>query len=46
MGVDYVNGRLVTDGEIDASLPEALIYEPSNGRLRLVGVEFIVDAAK
>jgi hypothetical protein len=45
MGVHYVNSALVGDGEIDASRPEALIYEPSNGGLRLVGVEFIVDAA-
>jgi hypothetical protein len=45
MGVHYVNGALVGDGEIDASQPEALIYEPSGDRLRLVGVEFIVDAA-
>jgi hypothetical protein len=45
MGVHYVNGALVTDGEIDASRPEALIYEPSGVHLRLVGVEFIVDAA-
>jgi hypothetical protein len=44
MGIHYVNGTLVGDGELDASHPEALIYEPSNGRLRLVGVEFIVDA--
>ncbi len=45
MGVHYINGDLVGDGEVDASHPEALIYEPSNGGLRLVGVEFIVDAA-
>jgi hypothetical protein len=45
MGVHYVNGALVMDGEIDASRPEALIYEPAGDRLRLVGVEFIVDAA-
>src|SRR5947209_6737359 len=45
MGTHYVNGGLVGDGEIDATKPEALIYEMSNGRLRLVGVEFIVDAA-
>jgi hypothetical protein len=45
MGVHYVNMALVGDGEIDASRPEALIYEPSGDRLRLVGVEFIVDAA-
>jgi hypothetical protein len=45
MGVHYVNGDLVGDGKIDASKPEALIYETLNGRVRLVGVEFIVDAA-
>jgi len=28
MGVHYVNGALVGDGEIDAARPEALIYEP------------------
>jgi hypothetical protein len=40
-----VNPTLVGDGQIDAAHPEALIYEPSNGKMRLVGVEFIVDAA-
>jgi hypothetical protein len=45
MGVHYISLSLVGDGEINASQPEALIYEPSNGGLRLVGVEFIVDAA-
>jgi hypothetical protein len=45
MGVHYVNGDLVGDGEIDASRPEALIYETRDGRARLVGVEFIVDSA-
>jgi hypothetical protein len=45
MGIHYVNGPLVGDGEIDASKPEALIYEPVNGKMRLVGVEYIVDAA-
>ena len=44
-GVHYVNGTLVGDGEIDGSHPEALIYEPANGDMRLAGVEFIVDAA-
>src|SRR4051794_41790032 len=46
MGVHYVNGGLVGDGEIDASQPEALIYEPQGNRWRFVGVEFIVDAAQ
>jgi len=45
MGVHYVNGGLVGNGEIDASHPEALIYETLNGETKLVGVEFIVDAA-
>ena len=45
LGLALVNGPLVADGEIDATKPEALIYEFSHGRARLVGVEFIVDAA-
>jgi hypothetical protein len=35
----------VGDGEIDVTRPEALIYEPVGNKRRLVGVEFIVDAA-
>lgn len=45
MGIHYVNGGLVGDGEIDVMHPEALIYEPIGNKRRLVGVEFIVDAA-
>jgi hypothetical protein len=46
MGIHYVNGALVGDGVIDVSHPEALIYEPSpDGKLRLVGVEYIVIAS-
>src|SRR5438105_4765206 len=45
MGVHYINLPLVGDGEVDAMHPEALIYEPVSGAMRLVGVEFIVDAA-
>jgi hypothetical protein len=45
MGVHYVNGALVNDGVIDASKPEALIYEPTPSGMLLVGVEYIVDAA-
>jgi hypothetical protein len=44
MGIHYVNGTLVGDGALDAERPEALMYEPRNGRLRFVGVEFIVLA--
>jgi|SRR5438270_4047409 len=47
MGIHYLNGALVGDGEIDARHPEALIYEPgSDGRIRLVGVEYIVIASQ
>jgi hypothetical protein len=45
MGVHYINGMLVGDGEVDATKPEALIYEPTKQGMKLVGVEFIVDAA-
>lgn len=44
MGVHYVKGSLL-DTRLDPSQPEALMYEVSNGRARLLGVEFIVDAA-
>jgi hypothetical protein len=45
MGVHYINLALYADGTLDATRPEALIYEPSKGGLTLVGVEYIVDAA-
>ena len=45
MGVHFINGPLVGDGGLDATAPEALVYEPlRNGRMRLVAVEFIVPA--
>jgi hypothetical protein len=44
MGIHYVNGALVGDGELDPRRPEAVMYEPRNGRLTLVGVEYIVLA--
>jgi hypothetical protein len=42
MGVHYVNGDFVGDGLLDAGKPEALMYERRNGRMYLLGVEFIV----
>lgn len=43
MGVHYLNAALVGDAVVDVLKPEALIYEPQeNGRLKLVGVEYIV----
>ena len=44
MGIHFVNGDLVGDGEIDALRPEALIYELTNKGLQLVGVEYVVIA--
>jgi hypothetical protein len=44
MGIHYANGALIGDGLIDAKAPELLIYEQKDGRLRLVGVEFLVLA--
>jgi hypothetical protein len=45
MGIHYVNGAFVDDGILDPAKPEALMYEMSGNRARLLGVEFIVDAA-
>jgi len=45
MGIHYVNMKLVGDGAIDKNAPEELIYEPVGNGRRLVGVEYIVDAA-
>jgi hypothetical protein len=46
MGVHFVLPARLSDGALDASEPEALIYEPlPGGGLRLVGVEFIVMAS-
>jgi len=46
MGVHFVLPSRLGDGALNASEPEALIYEPlPDGALRLVGVEFIVIAS-
>ena len=45
MGIHYILPSRVGDGALNASEPEALIYEPRpDGTLRLVGVEYIVIA--
>jgi hypothetical protein len=44
MGIHYANGALIEDGMLDPQRPELLIYEQRGGRLRLVGVEFLVLA--
>jgi hypothetical protein len=45
MGVHYVNGTLLGNLTLDPSQPQALIYEPNDGKMTLVGVEFILDSA-
>jgi hypothetical protein len=51
MGIHYLNGAYFdhkvgdhfVDGNVDATTPEAVIYEPTaNGQMRLVAVEYIV----
>ena len=42
MGIHYVNGALIEDGEIDLGKPEAVMYEPQpDGTMELVAVEYI-----
>jgi hypothetical protein len=45
MGLHYVNGPLVMDGELDVTRPEIVIYEPTaNGGVRLIGADYLVLA--
>ena len=45
MGLHFVNGSLVNDGEVDPTRPEIVLYEPlPNGQLRLTGADFLVLA--
>jgi hypothetical protein len=45
MGMHFVNGPLVMDGELDATHPEIVIYEPlPSGRLKLIGADYLVLA--
>lgn len=47
MGYHYLNEEYLNDGVIDPSKPDFILYEPmKNGKLRLVGVEFVVIAAQ
>ena len=45
MGIHYVNGGLVGDAVVDPLRPEALVYEPKDGKLKLVALEYIVFQA-
>ena len=45
MGVHFGNATLIGDGTLDPERPELLVYEPKNGQLHLVAVEYLVIAA-
>ena len=44
MGIHYVKGALVGDGDVSLLTPEAMIYEPHGSDLTLVAVEYVVFA--
>ena len=45
MGLHYVNLALVGAGDVDASKPQIVIYEPTpDGHLKLIGADFLVLA--
>jgi hypothetical protein len=45
MGLHFINGDLVNHGEIDATRPQIVLYEPnSDGSLRLTGADYLVLA--
>jgi hypothetical protein len=46
MGMHFVNMSLVGDGELDATRPEIMIYEPlPDGGLKLIGADYLVLAS-
>ena len=42
MGVHYAKGPLVGDGKLSPTTPEAVVYAPTNGKLRLAALEYVV----
>jgi hypothetical protein len=45
MGLHYVNGALVMAGEIDATRPQIVIYEPApDGTQHLIGADYLILA--
>jgi hypothetical protein len=45
MGLHFVNLSLVADGELDATRPEIVLYEPlPSGQLRITGADYLVLA--
>lgn len=47
MGLHFLRGDILHDGDVKASEPEILLFEPTrNGGIRLTGVDFIVFKAE
>ena len=45
MGMHFINGPLVGDGDIDPRRPEIILYEPGpNGTVQLTGADYLVLA--
>jgi len=45
MGLHYVNADILNRGEVDATHPQIVIYEPrADGSLKLIGADFLVFA--
>jgi hypothetical protein len=45
MGMHYVNGSLLGDGDIDVTQPEIVLFEPvPGGTIRITGADFLVFA--
>jgi len=42
MGVHYAKAALVGDGKLKVTTPEALVYQPVGGKLKLAAVEYVV----
>ena len=42
MGVHYAKAALVGDGKLKVTTPEALVYQPVDGKLKLAAVEYVV----
>jgi hypothetical protein len=45
MGLHYINGAILSRGELDPMHPQIVIYEPTaDGSLKLIGADFVVFA--
>jgi len=43
MGLHYVNQKVLSEGKVEATRPQIVIYEPtSSGGLRLIGADYLV----